>query len=60
MQTIWTALDRYANCVLRTDSSPDKFETYAGVLVDRTSTKLCVNNYELRGTVDNLKERDRV
>jgi uncharacterized Zn finger protein len=56
-QTIQTALDGYADCVLATDPSPEEFDTYAGVLEARASTEPPINNEQFWRALDNLEER---
>lgn len=56
-QTIQTALDGYADCILATDPTPEEFETYAGVLEARTSTEPPINNEQFWRGLDTLEER---
>ncbi|AEN07097.1 SWIM zinc finger domain-containing protein [Halolamina sp.] len=56
-QTIQTAIDGYADCVLATDPSPEEFDTYAGVLEARATAEPGLNNHQFRRELDNLEER---
>jgi uncharacterized Zn finger protein len=56
-QTIQTALDGYADCILATDPSPEAFDTYAGVLEARASTEPPINSEQFRRALDDLEER---
>ena len=56
-QTIQTAIDGYADCVLATDPTPEEFDTYAGVLEARTSTDPALNGEQFRRALDDLEER---
>jgi uncharacterized Zn finger protein len=56
-QTIQTALDGYADCVLATEPTPEEFDTYAGVLEARASTEPPVNNEQFWRALDDLEER---
>jgi uncharacterized Zn finger protein len=56
-QTIQTAIDGYADCVLATDPTPEEFDTYAGVLEARTSTDPALNSEQFWRALDNLEER---
>lgn len=56
-RTIQRALDGYTDCVLATDPSPEKFDTYAGVLEARASTEPPINNEQFWRALDNLEDR---
>ena len=56
-QTIQTAIEGYADCILATDPTPEEFDTYAGVLEARTATEPPINNEQFRRELDNLEER---
>jgi len=56
-QTIQTALDGYTDCVLATDPTPQKFDTYAGVLEERAETEPPINSDQFWRALDDLEER---
>lgn len=56
-KTIGTALDRYTDCVLATDPSPEEFERYAGVLEERASSDPPVNSEQFWRALDELEDR---
>lgn len=56
-QTIQTALDGYADCVLAADPTAEEFDTYAGVLEARASTDPPVNNEQFWRALDDLEDR---
>ena len=56
-QTIQTALDGYADCVLATDPSPEEFDTYAGVLEACASREPPINSEQFWRALDDLEDR---
>jgi uncharacterized Zn finger protein len=56
-QTIQTALEGYADCVLATNPSPEEFDTYAGVLEARATSEPPINSDQFWRELDNLEER---
>ena len=56
-QTIQTALDGYADCVLATAPTSEEFDTYAGVLEARASTEPPINNEQFWRALDKFEER---
>jgi uncharacterized Zn finger protein len=56
-QTIQTALDGYADCILATDPTPEEFDTYAGVLEARATTEPRINDEQFWRAIDDLEER---
>jgi len=56
-QTIQTALDGYADCVLAADPTAEEFDTYAGVLEARASTDPPVNNEKFWRVLDDLEDQ---
>jgi len=56
-QTLQRALDGYVECILAANLTPEKFDTYAGVLEERASTESVINNEQFRRAFDNLEQR---
>ncbi|MFQ3318511.1 MAG: putative Zn finger protein [Natronomonas sp.] len=51
------ALDGYADCVLATDPSPEKFDTDAGVLEARATAEPRINDEQFWRALDDLEDR---
>ena len=56
-QSMQTALDGYADCILATDPTPEEFDTHAGVLEDRATAEPPINSDQFWRALDDLEER---